>query len=287
MITWMYFLQSRDLQNLNSKPIGKERDLRGLRGLRRPKLRTWKFLLRGMTNPSKSAHLRHPKVFPLFAKADLVKPVAFQESSKGNILSEKAQGKLPKKASSSKQPPQTPPKDLALRRHSAKSGQSSKTSEFEASASSPSKKMPDNRAEGTIEPMKIKISNLEIPVKMEPVADDNSSEGDLWTRAVGSGETTAIDSGTAKDRPPLGRVTVPSGTLPVDIGTAVMDIQTTLRSDIERLRLEVVKQFVSFKAEMGKKWKDEVEYLRDENVALKKRLEDLKREMKNKEKGSW
>ena len=66
--------------------------------------------------------------------------------------------------------------------------------------------------------------------------------------------------------------------LSADVGTAVLEIQTVLRRDIERLRLDMLRQFVSFRSEMGEKWEGEVGRLRRENELLKGEVESLKKE---------
>jgi len=138
---------------------------------------------------------------------------------------------------------------------------------------------------------RIKLGELELAVEtVPPPIPDPRSVGDLWTKAVDaevvSGTSTAVET-PSPISPGEGGKFLPSGKLSVEVGTAVLEIQTALRSDLERLRLDVVRQFVLFKDEMGKKWKDEVEYLRDENVALKTKVETLQREAKNRNVGGW
>jgi len=59
---------------------------------------------------------------------------------------------------------------------------------------------------------------------------------------------------------------VPPAPLSADAGSAVLEIQTVLRRDIERLRIDILRQFVSFRSEMGQKWEGEVGRLRWENA---------------------
>ena len=66
--------------------------------------------------------------------------------------------------------------------------------------------------------------------------------------------------------------------LPADVNSAVLEIQTVLRRDIERLWLDMLRQFVSFRSEMGQKWEGEVGRLRQENEMLKGEIESLKKE---------
>lgn len=57
-----------------------------------------------------------------------------------------------------------------------------------------------------------------------------------------------------------------------------MEIQTSLRRDIERLRLDMLRQFVTFRNEIGQKWEGEVDRLRSENESLKGEVERLRKE---------
>lgn len=77
--------------------------------------------------------------------------------------------------------------------------------------------------------------------------------------------------------------------LPADLGSAVVEIQTVLRQDIERLRLDMVRQFISFRSEMGQKWEGEVDRLRRENDSLKGEVETMRRERdrKSDSTGRW
>jgi len=76
---------------------------------------------------------------------------------------------------------------------------------------------------------------------------------------------------------------------PPDLGSTVMEIQTSLRRDIERLRLDMLRQFVTFRNEIGAKWEGEVHHLRVENESLKAELEKLKKEKseRNNERTRW
>jgi len=77
-----------------------------------------------------------------------------------------------------------------------------------------------------------------------------------------------------------------SSGLPVELGSAVVEIQTVLRRDIERLRLDMVRQFISFRSEMGQKWEGEVDRLRRENESLKGELDTMRRERDRKSDGT-
>ena len=96
--------------------------------------------------------------------------------------------------------------------------------------------------------------------------------------------TISVPSGTASRQPE----TVLTEPLPADIGSAVVEIQTVLRRDIERLRLDMLRQFVSFRSEMGQKWEGEVGRLRQENEMLRGEVETLTKEArKRNERSGW
>jgi len=77
--------------------------------------------------------------------------------------------------------------------------------------------------------------------------------------------------------------------IPADFGSTVMEIQTSLRRDIERLRLDMLRQFVTFRNEIGDKSEGEVRRLRAENESLKAEVEKLKKEKneRNNERARW
>jgi hypothetical protein len=90
-------------------------------------------------------------------------------------------------------------------------------------------------------------------------------------------------------RPTLPR---PSTQLPTsqshDLTTAVTELQTVMRGEVERLRMDMIRQFITFKTEMGRKWDSEVVALRRENEGLREELLGLKRrEMERKGSSSW
>jgi cell division protein FtsB len=68
-----------------------------------------------------------------------------------------------------------------------------------------------------------------------------------------------------------------------------MEIQTSLRRDIERLRLDMLRQFVTFRNEIGQKWEGEVDRLRAENDSLKGEMEKLRKERRERddERNRW
>jgi hypothetical protein len=194
---------------------------------------------------------------------DIGKSKVLQPSTKGNSSSEKAKGQLPKRSISLKDPTTTSPETTE---------ETSSIREGEDGDS-----------------MKSKVGHLEIPVSRVPVADPDSSDGDIWTKAAAeSVNSTAVESGTPeRTQNQMGVLLIPSEKLPVDIGTSVLDIQTKLRSDFERFRLEITKQFISFKDEMGKKWNDEVEQLREESLVLEKRVEEIESQIRHQKKYGW
>ena len=101
---------------------------------------------------------------------------------------------------------------------------------------------------------------------------------------VTTATTTSIPPSTASSQ----RETVPTEPLPADVGSAVVEIQTVLRRDIERLRLDMLRQFVSFRSEMGQKWEGEVGRLRQENEVLRGEVESLKKEAgRRNERSGW
>jgi len=111
----------------------------------------------------------------------------------------------------------------------------------------------------------------------------NDNNTDLWTTipdpsrpgTVLATMTTSLPPRIAPKVPP---VIVPTAPLSADTGSAVLEIQTVLRRDIERLRMDMLRQFVSFRSEMGQKWEGEVGRLRRENELLRGEVESLKKE---------
>jgi hypothetical protein len=75
----------------------------------------------------------------------------------------------------------------------------------------------------------------------------------------------------------------------LEFGAAVMEIQNVLRRDVERLRLDMVRQFISFRSEMGQMWEGKVDRLRKENEMLRGVVESLKNENNQKREsvGRW
>jgi hypothetical protein len=113
-------------------------------------------------------------------------------------------------------------------------------------------------------------------------------EEDIWTGIVHSPQrvvTTAPLQERCRSPSPAKRAAnadVGSSALSVDLGTAVLEIQTVLRRDLEKLRLDIVRQFISFRGEMTHKWEDEVESLRRENAALKEEVASMRKEQQKK-----
>lgn len=127
-------------------------------------------------------------------------------------------------------------------------------------------------------------SNLSRSVN-QPSPKKQVTDEDLWTATAEppksmNNVTSPIRKKEARSPRKQGAETAekdPHGQLPAELGTAALEIQTVLRRDIERLRLDMVRQFVSFRSEMGQKWEGEVERLRQENEKLKEEISILKR----------
>jgi len=114
---------------------------------------------------------------------------------------------------------------------------------------------------------------------------------DLWASVTQSVQPTSIPPEKKMELPKKQDVRKDNTTneFPEGLGSAVLEIQTVLRRDIERLRLDMVRQFVSFRNEMGQKWEGEVDRLRQENESLRGELNILKkeREKKKEDRGYW
>ena len=141
-------------------------------------------------------------------------------------------------------------------------------------------------------------TNLIRSVSPLPNNSKNSEvDRDVWSNIVQPVRSSTLQSAVVektlqppKDpQSPTKKMADTTSVLSTDLGSAVLEIETVLRRDIERLRLDMVRQFVSFRNEMGQKWEGEVELLRRENETLKNELNTLKREQeaKSKERGNW
>ena len=124
------------------------------------------------------------------------------------------------------------------------------------------------------------VTQLSSPKKVK-------SENDLWTSTMAdqSKRTVTVPSTLQENqtRSPIKRINEDkdaeiASAVPAELGSMVLEIQTGLRRDIERLRLDMVRQFVSFRSEMGQKWEGEVERLRQENEVLRTEIHTLRRE---------
>ena len=112
-------------------------------------------------------------------------------------------------------------------------------------------------------------------------------EVDIWTTALDTKSTSPSklskdpeqhnksDEPKKRNQPADNSAT--TSELPAALASAVLEIQTALRRDVERLRLDMVRQFVSFRSEMGQKWVGEVERLRRENKLLQQELDTLRK----------
>jgi len=58
----------------------------------------------------------------------------------------------------------------------------------------------------------------------------------------------------------------------------VLELQSILRREVEKLRLDMVRQFVTFRSEIGQRWETEISHLRLENERLKAEIHELKEE---------
>jgi hypothetical protein len=117
----------------------------------------------------------------------------------------------------------------------------------------------------------------------KPEADNN----DLWTTSAPSPSRRNSEKRSAS---PKKEEQAPEPVAPpADLGSTVMEIQTSLRRDIERLRLDMLRQFVTFRNEIGQKWEGEVDRLRAENDSLKGEMEKLRKERRERddERNRW
>ena len=143
-------------------------------------------------------------------------------------------------------------------------------------------------------------SSVNLIRSVSPLPDNSKKsevDGDLWSNIVQPIQSSTLQSAVVEKtlhspknpQSPTKKKADTTSELPADLGSAVLEIQTVLRRDIERLRLDMVRQFVSFRNEMGQKWEGEVDRLRRENETLKNELNTLKREqeMKSKGNGNW
>jgi hypothetical protein len=73
-----------------------------------------------------------------------------------------------------------------------------------------------------------------------------------------------------------------------EITTAITELQTVVRGEVERLRMDMIRQFIGFKAEMGRKWDVDIVSLRKENELLREEVRGLrKHELERKSSSSW
>jgi hypothetical protein len=132
--------------------------------------------------------------------------------------------------------------------------------------------------------------------KEEEEEPQKKGDVDIWTTTLDTkspspsknskGPEHLNKSGVPKKRnQPADNSATSSSEVPADLASAVLEMRIMLRGDVERLRLDMVRQFVSFRTEMGQKWEDEVEQLRRENGVLKEELDTLKKENDRKRDG--
>ena len=133
-------------------------------------------------------------------------------------------------------------------------------------------------------------SSTHVPI---PSLNEKPDNTDLWTTIPESRPIVQVPSAMTTHHLPRIAPKLPESvpavsTLPADVGSTVLEIQTGLRRDIERLRLDMLRQFVSFRSEMGQKWEGEVGRLRQENEMLKGEVESLRKEAgKRNDRSGW
>ena len=128
------------------------------------------------------------------------------------------------------------------------------------------------------------------PKKKKEEDTEKKDEMDIWTTTIEPNPTNSASISKDKSRhndseeprkrnhiTDVGKTTPTTDVTP-DLASAVLEIQTVLRRDVERLRLDMVRQFISFRSEMGQKWEGEVDRLRRENESLKEELDTLKKD---------
>jgi len=127
---------------------------------------------------------------------------------------------------------------------------------------------------------KLKLRGLNIVTGQRPAEDDLSAECDMWRRDIGisppiSASSTVVDMGSPAISPGEtsgGKYFGSSGRLSAEIATAVQEIKSELRNEVERMRIELVKELGSiFKNEVGAKLDD----LGGKMATLGQRMNDL------------
>jgi len=114
---------------------------------------------------------------------------------------------------------------------------------------------------------------------------------DLWMETLEEPQAKVEVSGNTVDAvPSLALRTIISGNTSEDIRNKtsgyssgiqsldVLELQSILRREVEKLRLDMVRQFVTFRSEIGQRWETEISYLRLENERLKAEIHELKEE---------
>jgi hypothetical protein len=223
-----------------------------------------------------------------------------QTSTKDNISAEKLHVKSPRKSILKATIRDIVPTDLKARSPSPRR-RISQTDSIDAV------QLPDLEKESPVTMIRRKIispqrpktigssTNLIRSISPLPESSKKSDiDTDLWSNIVKPVRSSTLQAAVVEKalhslKNPQSPAKNTTSELPADLGSAVLEIQTGLRRDIERLRLDMVRQFVSFRNEMGQKWEGEVDRLRQENEILKNELNTLKteREIKLKERGNW
>ena len=218
-----------------------------------------------------------------------------QTSTKDNISAEKLHVKSPRKSILKATIRDIVPTDLKAPSPSPRQ-RISRTDSIDAV------QLPDIEKESPVTTIRRKAKSPERPKSIgssinlirsvSPLPDNSKKsevDGDLWSNIVQPIQSEKMLHSPKNPQSPTKKKADITSELPADLGSAVLEIQTVLRRDIERLRLDMVRQFVSFRNEMGQKWEGEVDRLRRENETLKNELNTLKREqeMKSKGNGNW
>lgn len=134
----------------------------------------------------------------------------------------------------------------------------------------------------------VSVIPTQSPSRKKEEETHNKGEIDIWTTTLDTKSTSPSkfskgceqhnNSDEPRKRYQPADNSATTSELPADLASAVLEIQTVLRRDVERLRLDMVRQFISFRSEMGQKWEGEVERLRRENESLKEELDTLTKE---------
>jgi hypothetical protein len=213
-----------------------------------------------------------------------------QTSTKDNLPSENQQVKSPRKSILKGKIAPTPlqSRPSFSRRHQDSADASDAIIFPDLDDESPVPTIPIRQKSKSLEKPKTEGTSINPIRSISPLPGITETDPDLWTTvsqpmrplsvAPEKREESSVKEGV--DRKDL------SNHMPAD--SAVLEIETVVRRDIERLRLDMIRQFVTFRDEIGKKWEGEVDRLRRDNEVLRKELNTLKKEQEKKvESGRW